>query len=215
MADAESLTDRDLMLRFCSLGDTCEFGMAQRIFGAEPLDLLRWSLTGLGGLIYALGERFKGMGDPDQLDVGTDTRGDFIAHDTKYQFYWHVFESRSQTTADSIREHEQKRVPFLVDKLLRDLESGERVFVVRRAAGFPPHTTRALREALTPYSAPPFVLVTQGAPPAVSGCDEHGFLRGTVPRFADGADVPGTTDGQSWLTLCRAVYEHLTTRGFF
>lgn len=212
MAGAESLTDRELMLRFCSLGDTCEFGMAQRIFEAEPLDALRWALAGLGELIHALAEQFHGMGERAQLGIGTNPRGEYILHDTKYGFYWHAFANSSEATAESILERENKRIPYLVNKLLRDLESGERIFVVRRIDGFPPHTTQALREAIAQYGAPAFLLVTQGGPPILSTDHEHGFLTGTVPQFADGENVPGTTDGQSWLNLCRAVHEHLAAQ---
>lgn len=40
--DPSNDTARGLMLDFCSLGNNCEFGIAQRKSGAEPLDLLRW-----------------------------------------------------------------------------------------------------------------------------------------------------------------------------
>src|SRR5436305_104536 len=33
----------DLATRFESLGDNCEFGILQRLEGAEPLGLLRWA----------------------------------------------------------------------------------------------------------------------------------------------------------------------------
>ena len=34
-----------LFLRFETIGDTCEFGIVQRRFGAEPISLLRWAST--------------------------------------------------------------------------------------------------------------------------------------------------------------------------
>lgn len=53
----EAPPERTLMLQFESLGGSghgCEFGLAQRHYGAEPLDLLRWSDLGDGcdGLIH-------------------------------------------------------------------------------------------------------------------------------------------------------------------
>jgi hypothetical protein len=51
--------------------------------------------------------------------------------------------------------------------------------------------------------------VLDGAPPAVARDEATGLLWGSVPRFADGARVPSTTDAESWLQLCRIAEQHV------
>lgn len=62
---------REIMARFQSLGDNCEFGLLQRWARVETLDLLRFaSFYGqldhsLRLTINAISEGFSGLGDPD------------------------------------------------------------------------------------------------------------------------------------------------------
>ena len=58
-----------IMDSFESLGDTCEFGFAQRHFGIEPIGLLRWTGAPLPGLLDALGARFAGLYRREDLVV--------------------------------------------------------------------------------------------------------------------------------------------------
>ena len=63
---------RQLMLRFESIGEDCEFGSVQRRYGAEPLGLLRWNDASYPALAAALEQDFAGCGEPEttMLDVG-------------------------------------------------------------------------------------------------------------------------------------------------
>jgi hypothetical protein len=47
-----------------SLDDSCEFGMVQRRFGAEPLALPRWTDTPPDLLAAAFRARLKGVDEP-------------------------------------------------------------------------------------------------------------------------------------------------------
>ena len=46
----------DLVSRFESLGDNCEFGFVQRFHGAEPSALLRWATAPIEGVILGLAD---------------------------------------------------------------------------------------------------------------------------------------------------------------
>ena len=60
---------RDLMLRFESLGQNCEFGLVQRRCGSEPLGLLRFASTPLPHLLAAFEGGFEGLGGPDAIEI--------------------------------------------------------------------------------------------------------------------------------------------------
>ena len=72
-----------LMRRFCSLGDNCELGIAQRRLGAEPADLLRWAAIDVSALLRLLSDRGAALAESRrgvrpasrrQPDAGSDRR---------------------------------------------------------------------------------------------------------------------------------------------
>ena len=66
---ADSLADRDLVLRFESLGDNCELGLVQRAAGVEPLGLLRFADSSLDRLVRLLDARADGIAEPSKVAV--------------------------------------------------------------------------------------------------------------------------------------------------
>jgi hypothetical protein len=62
------INDAERMGSFCSIGGNCEFGAAQRTYGAEPHDLLWWAISEMGILLKLLAERFEGIGDDLEID---------------------------------------------------------------------------------------------------------------------------------------------------
>lgn len=201
MPDARSEA-RDLMLRFCTISGNCEFGAAQRAFGAEPLDLFRWGNTGIGALMRILRARFEGIGDPEQITVWANPRGEYHVRHQGFGFNWHAFTKVTAATPEEVRQRECRRLPFLARKLIEELEGRQRIFVVKCASLPLPGIMRSLHAAAALYGSPDFLLVTEGTPPTVSRDNETGFLLGTIPKFADPARVPGTTDAESWRKLC-------------
>lgn len=191
--------DRQTMLNFVSMGNHCELGFAQRRHGAEPINLFRRANVEAGVVCRAMNERFADIGNPDYITVEPSATGHFGPRHTKYPFVWHAWAAPG-VTPDAVRRGESLRLPRLAEALMDDLASGDRVFVFKRPE-FEPHVVAMLRDAAQRYGAPTLLLVTDGAP--VSAVRRDGFLWGTVPAFADSADVPRTTDAASWLALCR------------
>src|ERR1041384_3955367 len=77
---------RELMLRFESIGENCEFGLVQRRCGAEPLGLFRFASAPLPKLLAGLGARFEGLSHPDNLDVQLSQNGrEYLVTDRKFQ----------------------------------------------------------------------------------------------------------------------------------
>ena len=81
-----------LVTRFESLGDNCEFGLVQRKMGAEPLGLLRFSYIELPLLLRGLRRGFEGLGDPDTTEVAADPNGEFVVRELVYGMTYHTFQ---------------------------------------------------------------------------------------------------------------------------
>jgi hypothetical protein len=60
---------REALLNVQSLGVNCEIGFVQRLVGAEPLGLFRWTFAPLDKLLPALESRFEGLGAPGTLQI--------------------------------------------------------------------------------------------------------------------------------------------------
>jgi len=77
MNAAAELSDRELVLRFESLGDNCKLGLVQRKVGAEPLGMFRFAGAPLEHLLQAMRARFAGMADPAHVQVQPEN-GEFM-----------------------------------------------------------------------------------------------------------------------------------------
>lgn len=193
-------TDQDLMLRFCSLGYNCEFGMAQRAYDAEPLDLLRWAATPFPVLLALLHRQFAGIGDPAALRIDTASPDPMVNH-TGYDFCWHSF-AGPQMTATEVHAREVKRLPFLARKLIEDIGSAGRFFVITRASVA---EAREVLGEMDRFGGRPVLLsVSDGAPVGVERIAPR-LLHGRIPAFADWKHVDKTTRAEDWLALCRLV----------
>jgi hypothetical protein len=201
---------RQLMLRYCSLGENCEFGQAQRIFGAEPLDLFRWSTTGLAALIEMLNDRFASLSDPSQIEVVPAGREYMVTH-RGYGCWWHGgWTTTDELTVASVYERECERLPWLAEKLLAEIADASRIFVVKREHPIPQHIASELLSAMHTYGPATLLVVEQGGD-GIERAGDH-LLRARIPRFADPGAVPSTTPAQDWLRVCRKVAEAVAYR---
>ena len=201
---ASAAKDRDTMLRFCSLGNNCEFGQAQRVYGAEPLDLLRWASSNYNSLMSVLTRRFDGIGDPDKLQVLPTVPSLMVKH-VVYGFQWHAFADEG-VTADAIHAREIKRIPFLANKLMEEFAEARRIFVIKPARGSMingPEASKLLDLMDTFGGRPTLMFVQEGAEkPSVTEVAPR-LLLGRLTEFADQSAVPGTTRSTDWLSLCQ------------
>ena len=135
----EAPPERTLMLQFESLGGSghgCEFGLAQQHYGAEPLDLLRWSDLGDGcdGLIQALECRLDGIGAPDNTileTVPSDGRKEYWTKDRRYWMAMRAFIFEDEVPYDKMWGAACRRLRILRDKLIKNLTNGDKIFVYR------------------------------------------------------------------------------------
>jgi tetratricopeptide (TPR) repeat protein len=122
----------ELMLAFENLGERCDFGSVQRRFGAQPLGLLRFAFTNFEPLIAGLEDRFAAIGTAE--DTGFELyNGENIIHMRKYGLIFHTFSYQSeQPTPEkraAFRSEQLRRLGFLKNKLITDLEDSQKIFV--------------------------------------------------------------------------------------
>jgi hypothetical protein len=191
---------RDLMLGFCSLGRDCEFGIAQRMFGAEPIDLLRWAGTPSDVLIRLLRARFEGIGDSGEIDVYVSPSGEYHIRHKRYLFAWHSWSNLGETTPEKLLAREVKRLPYLSNKLVDDMADGARIFVVKHRD----MTSEVVEEILASmhvYGRSTLMYVTEGKL-GVTREGDH-LLHGMIPKFADETNVTETVVADDWLEVCQ------------
>lgn len=122
----------ELMLAFESLGERCDFGAVQRKFGVEPLGLLRFAFASYDPLIAALEDRFDAVGTLE--DTSFERYNDeCILYMRKYRLIFHTFVNYSEMNTgqklEAFRQQQRRRLTFLKDKLISDLEDPQKIFV--------------------------------------------------------------------------------------
>jgi hypothetical protein len=206
---SEALSLADLALKFENLGENCEFGLVQRRFGSEPLGLLRFSSTPILKLIDALDMRFEDLGRPDLVDVRASGSGkEYMVLDKKFGFLYHPWVNLGDATPKEIHARECGRLPFLVTKLIEDLEDGRKIFVYHGMRPLAESTVLRLVEAVRRYSKATllWVEVEDGDNPAGAVKElTPGLLKGYIDRFAPGENAHEISL-EMWVTICRNAY---------
>lgn len=205
----EQMPLHDLMLKFESLGQNCEFGLVQRRCQAEPLGLLRFSSTPLPRLLSALEARFEGMGAPEATSVSLGSNGrEYMVNDARFGFVYHAWVNAGEMTPEDLQKREARRVPFLVRKLLEDLEGGEKIFVFKGMGAMEEEEVFPLAMAIRRYGPNTLLLVTLADAEHRPGTVEArapGFLVGYIDRFAPGDNAHDLSLGM-WVKVCREAY---------
>ena len=117
-----------LLRNFESLGRNCEFGLVQRRFKVEPLDLLRWSSVGHRQLIAALNAKFEGFGTPDQSEILIN-RGEYWIRDSRYDILSHTAIRDVKADMDYVAKKQYPILQFLKNRFLSNLTSAEKILV--------------------------------------------------------------------------------------
>jgi hypothetical protein len=121
--------DRTFLYKFESIGDTCEFGIVQRKFGAEPISLMRWMAISPNNLLGLLSCKFEGVGEPEFTTVGVSEHGEFYTLDKRFHMFSHTFQKESEISIADFSKKIYTRLQYLKNKLLSDIVLGEKIFV--------------------------------------------------------------------------------------
>jgi hypothetical protein len=207
-AEADLPLDQ-LMMQFESLGENCEFGLAQRRCGAEPLGLLRFASTPLSALLRAVKQRFEGLGERDQIEVRLSENGrEYLVLDHRYGILYHPWMLVGQAAPEDILQREINRLPLLKQKMIEDLEEGQKIFVYRGMQPLARVLVSRLLEALREHGPCTLLWVELQDATHPAGTVEalgDGLLKGYIDRFAPGENAHDLSlDG--WIALCRRAY---------
>lgn len=125
---------RQLMLRFESLGEDCEFGSVQRRYGAEPLGLLRWNDTSYPNLAAALEQDFAGCGAPETTVLDVGEIDEVYVRDRRWDLGMHTFLFAREVSLETLFPKMCRRLVFLRDKFIDDLAEGAKILVFKSDA---------------------------------------------------------------------------------
>lgn len=207
-----TLRAKQVVERFQSLGQNCEFGLVQRQCGAEPLGLLRFSSIRLERLLHGIRTRFQGIGDLEDIHVQCEGPGkEYAGHQQRYEIDYHTFRNEGRIDLDDFRRREAQRLRYLADSLMMEIDNADKVFVVQRSE-FPLPPSEVL-----PLFAALLALNKSNALLYVTECGtEFGHLRNRVDEVAPGlyrarisklapGDDARLFDYPAWLKICSTV----------
>jgi hypothetical protein len=201
------ISDRDLMLQFESLGDNCELGLVQRRVDAEPLGLLRFAGAPLPNLLRAMAARFAGLADPSHVRIQPEN-GVYMVKLTKYDFIYHADAEVGKADPNALLRQQLRILPFLVDKLLAELENPSKILVFRQNEPLLAADLVDLRLALDRFGPSTLLWVQSarpGHPPGTVARVADRLLVGYVSRLALRESAPDL-DLASWLIMLRNAY---------
>jgi hypothetical protein len=164
LLESTGLAPQALALCFENLGVNCEFGLVQRIFGAEPLGLLRFSATPIEALLGALERRFEGLGAVGTLEVSTfGDAQEYICTDKVFGLRYHTWQYADSVSEGDLLKQEEARLPFLARKLTETLEDAEKVLVYRTFSPLEAQVVERLFRAVRSYG-PNTLMIIETAP---------------------------------------------------
>lgn len=203
-ATADVMDARDLALQFESIGDNCELGLVQRRAGVEPLGLLRFAGAPIRNIIRALHNRFDRLDDPQQVRIQVEN-GEYMVKLQKYDLYYHAGVLAKDVGIETVYNQQCRTLPFLVRKLISDLENPDKIFVFRQNEPLLATDLLDLRLAIAAYG--PGVLLwvreaCEGHLPGTVDIIDPRLMVGYVRRLAEREDVP-SLDYKSWTGVLR------------
>ncbi len=202
---------RALFMSFESLGSSCEFGLVQRRFGAEPLGLLRWNSIHRGNLMDALEERFAALDDKSNVFI-LNRGSEYILCDRRYRTAMHTFVYDRQMGEAEALQKQGRRISFLKRKLIEDLEEGEKTLVYLDSGVATPDQIEALAGQIARYGPGRLLYVTVASDAADIGQVEvvdDRLLVGRIGRPGRDKNNRWNIDFQAWLAVCRNARDRL------
>lgn len=203
------LSDRELMLRFESVGENCEFGLVQRRCGAEPLGLFRFASAPLPKLLAGLEQGFEGLSDPDNLEVQLSPNGrEYMVYDRKYQVLYHAWVLAEEMSPEAVHQREVRRLPLLVRKLIEDLKQAEKIFIFHGMGPLSDADAQGLLDRLRRFGPNTLLwleLADAAHPAGTVGRVGEGLLKGYMDRFAPGENAHDLSL-DCWVAVCREAY---------
>jgi tetratricopeptide (TPR) repeat protein len=201
------LSLKRLLLRFESMGSSCEFGHVQRRNGAEPLGWLRWTRTSLAALTEVIENGVSGFGDPENTEIFTPD--DYRATDPRFDLSMRTFTKGDHAAHDRIFEEHCRRMKLLIGKLRDDLRVGEKIFLNKSAVAGPLDDVLSLHAAMRRHGPSVLFHIRPAEPDHPSG-SVRAIAPGLFVGHLEGLTARGgfwNVPYEGWVELCRKCLE--------
>ena len=210
---------KDLFDSFQSIGDNCELGLVQGLYGSNQLGLLKFSNIPFDGLLRALDERFVRLSEPN-LSIrlrpveAPDGEREYFALESAYGILAHTAMYVPTPESDVISAH-RSRLALLARMLIEDLEDATKIFVFKTNAPLPQSMITALFARMRAYGPVNLLWVkaADATKPAghVEWLDE-GLLCGRHTGFAP-CEYASAFNAEAWRKCCTAALALCQDRG--
>ncbi len=197
-----------LMTCFESIGENCELGFVQRHFDTEPLGLFRWAGISYSCIIDALNSDLSGIGAHEHtvLQINPNNH-EYFTEDYRYGMTLHSFIIEGSSDAADVKDRLCRRTSYLRDKLIRDLQSDDKVFVFNAAAPLTDAELLRLHAALCRYATASLLHVAPhpDLPPGSVATVSERLWRGSLGQTGFNGRI-WDIEFDSWLTICQTVH---------
>lgn len=192
--------DTDVLRRFESLGDNCEFGLVQAACGVNQLGFFRFNNTAFPALMRAIETGFEDFDDPRDLRLEVAVNDELIVHIPGYDLRYHTFLRASSVDEERLLATQSRFLSYLARKMRDDLQSGDKIFLRKDQIGLGSAEMERLLVALQAHGPNQLLWVVEGAQAPVERLGDA-LLRGTVETFSTYMDA--RTFSFDWFGLCR------------
>ena len=203
--------DTDVLRRFESLGDNCEFGLVQSGIGVDQLGFFRFNNTGFGSLLRALDTGFRDFEDPKDIRLEVAVNNELIVHLPDYDLRYHTFHQAGSVDEDALIARQRTFLSFLARKCLDDLKTGRKIFLRKDGADRTQADMICLLEALQRHGPNRLFWVSEAPdrdPPVLAEPVAPGLVHGFMDVFSTYEDA--RTFSFRWFGLCRQALHLLT-----
>jgi hypothetical protein len=197
--------DKDLLGRFESLGDNCEFGFLQRYAGVEEPSLLRFNSTRVDRLIHGLRNRFADLALDGSMSVVWTN--EWMVHESCYKFVYHSLNSDTNCDLNKLLKQQAAWLRYMAEKFMERLEIGDRIYV-RKGTTDTMESAIALGSHLRNHGPATLLWVTVADADHPNGTVAwigDGVMRGWIQRFAS-YDRTGDIEPIGWINLLRRAW---------
>lgn len=194
-----------------SLGDSCVFGLVQRLAGIEPLGLFRFAGIKLPDMVRLLDARFAQIARPENIRIEVKTADkELYVFDDLYNFNYHLF--RDDTDLDVVLEKKKQisRIRFLARKLEEDLSNGDKLFVWCSFDEGAEQDVLELVEKIRSFGPGTLLWVCGANAGKLSGQVEYvtkNLIRGYVSRIASYPPHMSNVPFDEWKTMVNAAHQ--------
>lgn len=147
------LTDTDIIMRFESIGDNCEFGLTQRYFGAEPIGLMRFGeIFRFEDIVEGLRTRFEGVGLPENTTGDIYFNGEYLVRSKKVISVMHtgIFQT-ADIDLDGVVQQMLPRLRYMARRIVEGLENTSKIWVYKQFDPITDEEIEILYRALRDY----------------------------------------------------------------